>query len=196
MTWRDAFLRQARSDYAVWQKLGTPGVEYSHRLHYLQMVAEKLAKGLLCDPGSATPPAPTHAAFVRLLQVLKTRPEIRRQLGYTDASVFKRFLDSLLDLGAKIEGLAPSAAGFAHPNPEYPWRDSNSGNRCPVRVPVPRIRSERTPNAEDRCTDSRSIESCCLTRSMRGQSIIPELAGQHGGQSSQISCNLSVESPK
>jgi hypothetical protein len=127
MTWRDAFLRQARSDFAVWQKLGTPGVEYSHRLHYLQMVAEKSAKGLLCDPTSAAPPAPTHSAFVRLLQVLKTRPEIRRQLGYTDAAVFKRYLDSLLDLAAKIEDLAPSAAGFARPNPEYPWRDVNSG---------------------------------------------------------------------
>ena len=72
MNWRDAFIAQARSDHAIFERLNTPGVEHCHRLHYLQMVSEKLAKGILTRPTQFDPPEPTHAVFVRLLRVLKT----------------------------------------------------------------------------------------------------------------------------
>src|SRR5690349_17478881 len=117
MSWRDAFLRQARSENAVRLRLNDPEVEYSHRLHYTQMVAEKLAKGLQVRPDETDPPPTTHRALVRLLQVLKGRAEARRQLGYGDAAVFKAFIDSILPLAAEIEGLAPAVAGITHPNP-------------------------------------------------------------------------------
>jgi hypothetical protein len=123
VSWRDSFLRQARSDDNVRRRLDDPLVEYSHRLHYFQMVAEKLAKGFMTGPEEAEPPRASHNAFVRLLQTVKGRPDIRRQLGYDDAVVFRAFIDSLLDLADQIERLAPSAAGFTQPNPEYPWRD-------------------------------------------------------------------------
>ncbi len=123
MDWHDAFLAQARSDHAILIRLADAAVEYCHRLHYLQMVVEKLAKSLLTPAGSATPPPMTHAAFVRMLQVLKSRPEIRRQLGFDDAARFKSYIDSLLDLAGKIARLAPAQAGLTQPNPEYPWRD-------------------------------------------------------------------------
>jgi hypothetical protein len=38
------------------------------------------------------------------------------------------YVDSLLDLAGPIAALAPSAAGFARPNPEYPWRDPATGH--------------------------------------------------------------------
>ena len=123
MSWRDAFLRQARSENLVRRKLNDPAVEYSHRLHYVQMVTEKLAKGLLADPNDPDPPPATHHALVRLIQVLKARPEVRRRLGYDDAAVFRSFIYTLLPLAAEIESLAPSAAGLTRPNPEYPWKD-------------------------------------------------------------------------
>jgi hypothetical protein len=124
--WHEAFLEQARSDQHILDRLAHPAVEYCHRLHYLQMVAEKLAKSLLTPPGSAAAPPMSHAAFVRMLQVLKGRPEIRRQLGFDDPVCFKQYIDSLLDLAGRIEALAPAQAGLTQSNPEYPWKDPDT----------------------------------------------------------------------
>ncbi len=138
MSWKSAFLAQAASDNRVRRYLRSPQIEYAHRLHYLQMVSEKLAKGWLADANDPNPPVPTHAGFVRLLQTLKGRPDVRRYLGMPAASVFKAYLDSLLDLAAQVESLAPSAAGFGRPNPEYPWRDPTSGAvLVPAEFPFP-----------------------------------------------------------
>lgn len=128
MGWHESYLIQARSDYAILRKLQSRDVEHCHRLHYLQMVSEKLAKAML-TPASRTTPAPTsHAMFVRMLQVLKSRPEIRRKLGYQDTVIFKAFIDSLLQLAARIERLSPDQAGLINPNPEYPWKNTATGN--------------------------------------------------------------------
>ena len=126
MDWREAFLHQAKSDHMVWGKLNQARTEYSHQLHYVQMVTEKLAKGFLAKPGSTTPPRTVHAAFVRMLRLIKGRPDIRRQLGYKDAAVFASYINSLLPLADSIEKLAPASAGTTLPNPEYPWEDRSS----------------------------------------------------------------------
>ena len=116
-------MAQARSDWAVLKRLSGK-VETCHTLHYLQMATEKLAKALLTSPCGADPAPPTHVIFVRMLQVLKARPEIRVRLGYGDAAqAFRKYIDSLLDYAGRIERLAPDQAGFDHPNPEYPWLD-------------------------------------------------------------------------
>jgi hypothetical protein len=48
MTWREAFRQQALSDYAVFRHLTrVADIPVCHRLHYLQMATEKLAKSLL-----------------------------------------------------------------------------------------------------------------------------------------------------
>ena len=127
MDWREAFLLQARSDFAVLIKLNKSAVEDCHRLHYLQMAAEKLGKAMLSRPGSMLPPVTTHAAFARMLQVLKSSPEVRRHLGFNDPAIFKRYIDSLLPLAERIERLAPALAGMKQPNPEYPWADAVVG---------------------------------------------------------------------
>ena len=121
MNWRDAFLAQARSDAEIRILLNRKRCEYSHQLHYLQMVTEKLAKGLMASQNNA-PPVKTHAAFVRCLQHIKGRPDLRRQLGYKERSVFRSFIDSLLPLASEIERLAPKFSGTTQPNPEYPWQ--------------------------------------------------------------------------
>src|ERR1700733_11626935 len=98
MNWHDAFLRQARSDESVRRRLNDSTTEYSHRLHYLQMVTEKLAKAFQASPTDTEAPTASHIAFVRFLQTLKGRPDIREQLGYKDRKVFQAFINSLLDL--------------------------------------------------------------------------------------------------
>src|ERR1035437_10381682 len=120
MDWHEAYLTQARSEYAVSRKLGED-VEYCHHLHYLQMVSEKLSKGILTLSGSKTPAPMSHIMFVRMLQTIKGRYDIRRQLGYESANVFNSYIDSLLGLAGKIERLSPDQAGLTQPNPEYPW---------------------------------------------------------------------------
>ncbi len=126
MNWREAFLAQARSDAEIRVLLNRKRCDYSHQLHYLQMVTEKLAKGLLA-PQKNAPPAKTHAGFVRLLHHIRGRPDLRRQLGYKERSVFRSFINSLLPLAEQIQRLAPSYAGFSQPNPEYPWQPKADG---------------------------------------------------------------------
>ena len=83
MTWREAFLRQAESDYRIFRDLNhsQASVPVCHQLHYLQMATEKLAKALTC-PDAGYPPKATHVAFARFLRIMKGRPELRRELGY------------------------------------------------------------------------------------------------------------------
>jgi hypothetical protein len=126
MNWREAFIEQARSDNRIRKLLNKEGVEYAHQLHYVQMTTEKLARGFLANPQNQ--PGNTHVGFVRYLQVLKGRPEIRRQLGYKDSAVFTSYVNSLLPLARDVERLAPALAGRTSPNPEYPWQDSHSGD--------------------------------------------------------------------
>ena|SRR6266508_1422040 len=137
MNWREAFFAQARSEHVLRRQLNNAQVEYSHQLHYLQMVCEKLAKAYAAHPSSHEPPTTSHLAFVRLLQSLKSRPDARRQLGYEDSTVFRRFIDSLLPLAEKIERLAPNLAGLTSPNPEYPWREPTGDVRAPVDYAFP-----------------------------------------------------------
>ncbi len=131
MKWREAYLKQARSDLAVFRWLNRPEIEYCHRLHYLQMMSEKLARGYFVSPEETEPPEPTHAGLVRMLQVIKGRRDICAMLG-VDRNSFKEFIDSLLDFVLQVQSLAPAIARFTRPNPEYPWRPLGEEN---VRVP-------------------------------------------------------------
>ena len=121
MAWREAFFAQAQSEQAVRQQLNLLKVEYSHQLHYLQMLTEKLAKSYASHPNSVDAPTTSHAAFVRLLQVIKGRPDVRRKLGYENPDVFTQFINSLLPLADKIQRLAPNFAGTTNPNPSSLW---------------------------------------------------------------------------
>jgi len=137
MNWREAYLAQAWSDYQVFQKLNIERHPLCHKLHYLQMATEKLAKGFLCSANDP-PPKKTHFALVRFLQVSKTRPEWRRQLGYGDNSAaYKSYINSLLPLADKIEKLAPVGGAFDRSNPEYPWLDEAGKVNCPALYKFP-----------------------------------------------------------
>ena len=119
MSWRSAYLRQAQSDWVMFNRLtASADTPLCQRLHYLQMATEKLAKGLLTVSGGGPYPK-THDAFVRFMRVAKSRPDIREACKFTQASAFNAYIDSLLPLGESIQGLSPE--GDDHPNPEYPW---------------------------------------------------------------------------
>lgn len=120
MTWRKAFFKQAKDDYSMFVHLNQSSYAECQQLHYLQMATEKLAKAFLCNPDN-TPPKVTHVALTRFLKLTKSRPDIRRQLGYeTKRAAFVSYIDGLIPFAEKIENLAPE--GLDKPNPEYPWK--------------------------------------------------------------------------
>jgi|GEM_PF-1039787 len=133
MTWRGAFLRQAVFEGRMWKKLNREQSAPWARLHFLQMLTEKLAKGFLKAEDSTEPPAHTHAQFVVFLQTIKTNAYFKRRLGFKDTKTFKAYIKSLLRLAQKIEDLAPSIAGDFSPNAEYPWFDRTTNQ---IHVPA------------------------------------------------------------
>ena len=122
MSWREAFLRQARSENEVRRRLAASDLPECHELHYLQMVTEKLAKAYQPEAADGGPPAPTHVAFVKLLRSVGRSSSMARVMGFDGTRRFRLHVEGLLPLAARVEALAPAAAGFNQPNPEYPWR--------------------------------------------------------------------------
>lgn len=121
MNWQEAFLAQAKSDYAIFILLNASKTPMCHKLHYLQMASEKLAKSFMCD-SKGNPPPPTHQAISQFLRHSKTNRQIRAKLGYqSNPTAFNVFIDSILPLADDIQRLAPSGAGFHRMNAEYPW---------------------------------------------------------------------------
>ena len=97
MTWKNAFLRQARSDFRTFRDLQKGNAPLCHQAHYVQMATEKLAKAYLCPP-DGEPPRPTHDALVKFLRVCIERPEIRRRLGFGDVTICRAHIRGLLPL--------------------------------------------------------------------------------------------------
>lgn len=82
MSWRTAYFVQAQSDYRVFREFRRRAdIEICHKLHYLQMATEKLAKAFLSPHTGGAPPR-VHTALARFLRMTMGRPEIRRPLGY------------------------------------------------------------------------------------------------------------------
>jgi hypothetical protein len=132
MTWRTAYFQQAQHDYGVFRELRRrTDVAMCHKLHYLQMATEKLAKAFL-SPRSGRPPPRVHVALCNFLKMSKGRPEIRRLLGYeNDYHAYCSYIDSLLSVAERIEKLAP-VGGQERVNPEYPWLDHDGNVVCPA----------------------------------------------------------------
>ena len=123
MTWQDGYLRQAESDYSIYSDLNKRRAPLCHRLHYLQMASEKLAKSFLCH-GRHKPYKKTHYALVRFLNSTKGHPSIPRLLGYSkNRLAYCAYIDSILDVAKRIENLAPAGGIYDKFNPEYPWKD-------------------------------------------------------------------------
>jgi len=116
--WRTAYLEQAFSDFTILQKLIQDGAPLCHQLHYFQMTTEKMAKGFLTPPGGPRYPK-VHDAFVKFINVSKSRPEFRRASPFADSQQFARYVESLRHKAKEVEDLSPE--GGDHPNPEYPW---------------------------------------------------------------------------
>ena len=120
-SWRTAYFKQALADYEMFLLLEkTANIPVCHRLHYLQMTPEKLAKGFGTPLGAKKAHPHTHAEFVQLLRNAKSQSQFHQARGTMSKMQFDARINGLCPLAEKIQRLAPDLAGTG-PNPEYPW---------------------------------------------------------------------------
>ncbi len=118
-----AWWEQARSDLGILILLRRNAAAPCHQLHYLQMVAEKLAKAYFWRTG--TPPPRNHAGLVTFMRSLggvpmERRPYLATSLGFQEFGQLQAWIRLVLPMAYDLERLAPALAQDG-PNPEYPW---------------------------------------------------------------------------
>jgi hypothetical protein len=124
------FLDQARFDYEIYAHLKRQNI--CHRLHYLQMCTEKLAKTHFWRHGN--PPKKEHFVFVQFLRDLDSDADFHKMFGYVDRSRFDLQKASIVGLAQRLQDLAPAKNNG--PNPEYPW-PPNMPTSSPLRYSFP-----------------------------------------------------------
>ena len=159
----EAFLAQARSDYAVFELLldmRREDVPECHPLHYLQMATEKLAKAFFLALG--VPFSYNHSTFDIIFHHFNRR-NTARILGWKDHKAFRAFVRGLRPLFRWVVELHPSVgrarsttALQTQPNVEYPWYSRGEGGAMIWRAPAhhdfhaaANLRSARGPQFMD-----------------------------------------------
>jgi hypothetical protein len=114
--WQIAFLKQARTDWEAYQRTLPAVWSTCHRLLFLQMASEKLAKAVLIASHSTLGTiTQSHAAFVMFMRVAGNNQKLQKALGMKKAQQRAQF-KALLPLAYEVERLAPTLAQSG-PNP-------------------------------------------------------------------------------
>lgn len=135
--WSAAFARQALSDLRVRELLVERNAEKCHRLHFLQMAAEKACKAHLASTGYHNV-RKTHAC------IAKTLPQIARAFyakSNKGANISSHQVATINRLAQEIELLAPACGvgEYREDNSEYPWPDGKGGVRIPCQYHFPNL---------------------------------------------------------
>jgi hypothetical protein len=131
--WAAAYARQANADFDTWEELqASKEVPECHKLLFLQMACEKLAKAHLCGKGSDPKGLQASHAYIA-----KTIPIIvLQQISSSSPTPKKlRFVAKRAKhLAAEIELLAPAVrrGGQRLDNCEYPWEDAAGEVHVPL----------------------------------------------------------------
>lgn len=131
--WQQAFARQARADFDMWDELqDCRDVLECHKLHFLQMACEKLAKAHLC--GTGTDP---YAIQQSHAYVAKSLPKITQHHYARRGKRVKKYgflLKEIRRLAREIELLCPAVddGGRRRDNYEYPWELQDGTLRVPA----------------------------------------------------------------
>lgn len=139
--WAGAFARQAKADFATWNKLqGEIQVPKCHKLQFLQMACEKLAKAHLCRTGSDPHSLQASHAYTAKILPLIARERLIRA-GKKPASPQTYPLPQIRHLAREIELLAPAVddGGNRPDNCEYPWEASPDWIIAPTEYDFPNL---------------------------------------------------------
>lgn len=135
------YAKQALSDLEARNALAKAKAHKCHRLHFLQMAAEKICKAHMIREDRRDREIKSHAC------VQKNLPQIARNL-YADINAsnktIRRKIAVVKHFANEIELLAPACdlVGHRKDNSEYPW-DDGSGRICvPCEYSFPNIDDE------------------------------------------------------
>lgn len=150
--WARAFALQSIADLDTRDILSSTTSPKCHRLHFLQMSAEKLCKAFLIQANGLDHLTFKHCVIAKILPVVLRGVLISK--GQTRAKIESQS-QTIRHLSLQIELLSPScpSAGTSLSNVEYPWLDNG-------RIFTPSTYS--FPNLAD---ESRSLIS--MTKLMR-----------------------------
>lgn len=132
MNWKEAFLRQAFSDFEVHEKLARLQLPSCHELLYLQMAVEKLGKYYLA-PNDGAKPVPTHKSIVKGLKHSASNPATRQKMGFSNHAVYREKIQRVCSVAQWLEDLYPTSDDNA-PNAKYPWCDASGAVMAPCDV--------------------------------------------------------------
>jgi hypothetical protein len=125
--WARSYARQALSDLRAREALVVAKAEKCHRLHFLQMAAEKACKAHLTIKNGHDKVRKSHAYVAKNLHLIAKQfyaMNPNRKQALSQVSEIKR-------LAHEIEVLAPACddGDVRRDNSEYPWEDGK-GNIC------------------------------------------------------------------
>ena len=136
--WARSYARQALSDLRAREALARANAEKCHRLHFLQMAAEKACKAHLTLANGHDRVRKSHAYVARIL------PIIARHFYAVihDNNVLTRWeISEIRRLAHEIEVLAPACDDndLRKDNSEYPWEDGKGDICVPCEYSFPKI---------------------------------------------------------
>jgi hypothetical protein len=136
--WARAYAKQALSDLTTRDVLAGTSTHKCHRLHFLQMAAEKVCKAYLSARDGHEKVRKTHA------YVEKNLPLIARMLysNLNDQNRIKPWqMSAIRKVSHEIEVLAPACddGGTREDNSEYPWEDGHGDVCVPCEYNFPKV---------------------------------------------------------
>jgi hypothetical protein len=126
--WALAYARQARSDWNTYDLLVEEGAPRCHQVHYLQMAAEKIAKGYRFRDTSTSPEQLLrhHVGFTKFMNALLKSDHVKKMYAGKSAQL-TQVSKHCHQLALEIEKLAPAVDSGKRPaNPEYPWEQGQT----------------------------------------------------------------------
>jgi len=135
--WARSYARQALSDLNAREALVNAGAEKCHRLHFLQMAAEKTCKAYLATTNGHDHVRKSHAYIARILPIIARQfygVISRVRIPHWEISEIRR-------LAREIEMLAPACDGGEdrRDNTEYPWEGARGEIRTPCEYNFPNV---------------------------------------------------------
>lgn len=135
--WARAYAKQALSDLRTRELLVNSGTEKCHRLHFLQMAAEKICKAYLVSRNGHQNVRKSHA------YVSSNLPIIARNFytSINNTEIARWEMSEIQRLSREIELLAPACddGNLRQDNSEYPWEDGQGNIRVPCEYNFPNI---------------------------------------------------------
>lgn len=122
--WACGYAKQSQSDFAIYQLLESQGVQKCHRLHFLQMACEKIAKAYrFRDTATSEEKLNTeHVAFSQFMGSYLASDHMKKRYRI-HAKELPKIMKHARSLARAIEKLAPAVDRERSPaNAEYPWQ--------------------------------------------------------------------------